>query len=290
MQLHSPNISEPLILARCHVQLIIIIKPLTEHLPAILANQSLFSLKAIYSRSQSSAEALASSGSSSPEASSSRPDVYYSVSSISSEHKKEGAKEGEGQGGEGISSDDKSLDALLSREDIKAVIVVLPILAQPGIIQKALSKGKHVLSEKPIAPDVDAGRGLISWYSSFSGVSGDGVEGGGGGGVERRKPLWAVAENFRFIPSLEYAAARLAEMGGELRTFRMEKWGLVRAGDKYFETECEFLFFFPFLSFLPFLPPSPPSCVSWGWNYRDAFMGHHGVLNLVSESVFGCWC
>ena len=46
------------------------------------------------------------------------------------------------------------LDALLARDDIDAVDVLLPITLQPAIIQKALAAGKHVLSEKPVAPDV----------------------------------------------------------------------------------------------------------------------------------------
>ncbi|KAJ7811918.1 hypothetical protein B0H14DRAFT_2858646 [Mycena olivaceomarginata] len=57
------------------------------------------------------------------------------------------------------------LDALLARSDITTVIVVLPITLQPSIIRKALAAGKHVLSEKPVAPDVAGGISLINEYN-----------------------------------------------------------------------------------------------------------------------------
>ena len=48
-----------------------------------------------------------------------------------------------------IYSDDSGpgsiLDDLLSREDIRAVDVVLPINNQPDVIKKALKAGKHVV-------------------------------------------------------------------------------------------------------------------------------------------------
>ena len=52
------------------------------------------------------------------------------------------------------SDDSQPLDALLARDDISAVIIALPITAQPAVITKALAAGKHVLAEKPIAKDV----------------------------------------------------------------------------------------------------------------------------------------
>jgi len=102
--------------------------PPSEHMPAIQACDSL-SLKAIYSRSEASATALAKSAD---------VDAYF----------------------DSPKSPSKSLDDLLQRKDIHAVIIALPILVQPAIIKKALSAGKHVLSEKPIATDVATAEGL----------------------------------------------------------------------------------------------------------------------------------
>lgn len=178
-----------------------------EHLPAIEATPSL-ELRAIYSRSQKSAKGLATqvkSGSS--------VDVYY----------------------DSPAAEDKSLNALLKRDDVAAVVIALPILAQPAIIECAIRAGKHVLSEKPVAKDVAEAKRLIGWY--------DALPAGG-------KPLWAVAENWRYLASLEYAAQRVKELGGEVATFRLERNGFVKRGDKYFETECEYP---PLVSLLLFI-------------------------------------
>ena len=58
----------------------------------------------------------------------------------------------------------KSLDDLLARLDIRAVIVALPILNQPVYVRKALLAGKHVLSEKPIAENMKEALEILQWY------------------------------------------------------------------------------------------------------------------------------
>ncbi|KAK4118819.1 oxidoreductase-like protein [Parathielavia appendiculata] len=165
-----------------------------EHLPAIEASPTL-TLKAVYSRSQQSAEALAAA-SKDP----SSVAVYFDKPAV----------------------EGKTLDDLLQRDDIAAVDIALPILHQPGVVEKALKAGKHVLSEKPVAGDVESAQKLIAWY-----------EGALGGG----KPLWGVAENWRYMESIRYAAQRVREIGGELVTFRLVKNGSVRSDNKYFNTE-----------------------------------------------------
>ncbi|KAF1970665.1 NAD(P)-binding protein, partial [Bimuria novae-zelandiae CBS 107.79] len=157
-----------------------------EHLPAIRAASSTLALKAIYSRSIASARALASDAA----------DVeLYS----------------EDQEGRGY-------EALLQRSDVLGVVIALPILVQPEYIKKALSAGKHVLAEKPIAKDVATARELLEWYKTN--ISG---------------PTFGIAENFRFFPSFHYAAEQLAQMGRFLG-FRMRVQSLVQPGGKYFET------------------------------------------------------
>ncbi|KAL0469561.1 NAD-binding Rossmann fold oxidoreductase [Neurospora intermedia] len=168
-----------------------------QHLPAIESVPSL-SLKAIYSRSESSANTLAS-------AASSPVDVYYDVPTA----------------GEAANVD-KTLDALLARTDIDAVVIALPILAQPAVIEKALKAGKHVLSEKPVAKDVEEAKRLVGFYEALK---------------DEKKPLWAVAENFRYTPSLLKAAEKVKEIGGKLTTFRLNMNGWVEEGNKYFKTE-----------------------------------------------------
>jgi predicted dehydrogenase len=55
-----------------------------------------------------------------------------------------------------------------------------------------LAAGKHVLSEKPIAKDYATANQLISWYHS---------------NTDKPTVSWRVAENFRFIPSLQHASS-----------------------------------------------------------------------------------
>ncbi|KAH6689875.1 hypothetical protein F5X68DRAFT_260444 [Plectosphaerella plurivora] len=164
-----------------------------QHIPAIEAVANL-DLKAIYSRSLSSAESLAGATTSST-----KPDLYH----------------------ETPADDSKSLDALLARDDISAVIVCLPILAQPEIIKKALTAGKHVLSEKPIAKDIATAEALLAWYDALP---------------SEGRPVWAIAENYRFMPSMVFAAEKAREIGGSPVTFSLSVFSLVPDDSKYYAT------------------------------------------------------
>ena len=84
------------------------------------------------------------------------------------------------------------LNTLLARDDIDAVDVVLPLNVMSSIVEQALTSGKHVISEKPIAPDVATARRLIA----------------------RQKPgqVWMVAENHRYN-DLYIQVAELIEQG-----------------------------------------------------------------------------
>ena len=113
----------------------------------------------------------------------------------------------------------RSLDDLLARNDIEAVILALPIKNQPDYIRKALLAGKHVLSEKPVAENVQDAVELIKWYRSE--IVGKGV-------------TWAVAENVRYTNSFLRAADAVATMGRQL-TFRCRMQTFVEGG-KYYET------------------------------------------------------
>lgn len=102
-----------------------------QHLPAVLECPDL-ELKAIYSRSSKSAQAVSGD--------TQNVDLYSDE------------------------SNGKRYEDLLRREDIQAVIIALPILVQPGFIKQALKAGKHVLAEKPLAKDVITGKDLIDYY------------------------------------------------------------------------------------------------------------------------------
>jgi predicted dehydrogenase len=160
-----------------------------EHLPAIGACKDL-DLKAVYSRSLKTVQSLL-------------------------------------QGRDGIDaySDDsgvgKTYKDLLARSDVQAIVIALPILAQPQYIKEALLASKHVLSEKPIAGDLKQARELIEWYEQS---------------IDPSKASWSVAENMRFMNSFDYAADHVAQLGRVL-TFRCRWQTSIQAGNRYYETQ-----------------------------------------------------
>jgi len=129
--------------------------PRDEHLPAIKRLGDTFEVVAIYSRTQASAAALA--------AHVPNPVNLYT-----------------------------ELDPLLARDDIEAVDILLPIAVMPPVIEKALASGKHIISEKPIAPDVATARRLIE---------------------AQRGQVWMVAENWRYEDAFQKAEPIVGEMG-----------------------------------------------------------------------------
>ena len=160
-----------------------------EHLPAVQAT-SLLSLKAIYSRSKASADKLAK-GAAKP------VETYYDLPSTSGH----------------------SLDDLLAREDIDAVIIALPICVQPIVIKESIEAGKHVLSEKPIAKDIETAAHLIRWYKH-----------------QKREKIWSVGENFRFFEPITFAVDQIKKLGGELVTFSVDLHAFIDKNDEFYRT------------------------------------------------------
>ncbi|KAK4541042.1 hypothetical protein LTR36_008411 [Oleoguttula mirabilis] len=157
-----------------------------EHLPAVQGCEEL-NLKAIYSRSLKSAKGVAETLS--------HIDLYSEDS-------------------------DKGYKDLLARSDIQAVIIALPIPVQPDFIKQALSAGKHVLAEKPLAKDVATGKELLDWYRS---------------NIDTSKVTFAVAEQFRYLHAFIYGAEQARKFGRVLG-FRHKLGANVQPGAKYYET------------------------------------------------------
>ncbi|KAF2681441.1 oxidoreductase-like protein family [Lentithecium fluviatile CBS 122367] len=168
-----------------------------EHLPAILATP-LLTLKAVYSRTRKSAEALAA-------------DVP-AVDLFSED------------GASSAAGSERKYEDLLRREDIQGVIIALPILAQPDFIKAALKAGKHVLAEKPVAKDVATAQSLLAWISTLTSSS-----------SPSNPPTFSVAENFRFLPSFLHASSQIASLG-RILSFRTKIQNMVAPGGKYYET------------------------------------------------------
>ena len=84
-------------------------------------------------------------------------------------------------------------DELLARPDVEAVDIVLPIAALPAAIQRSLQAGKHVLSEKPIAPTTVEGEALLQR-------------------CRQADRVWMVGENWRYEDAF-LAAADIVHSG-----------------------------------------------------------------------------
>ena len=115
-----------------------------------------------------------------------------------------------------------NLDVLLARSDITAVIVVLPISLQPDIVLKALTAGKHVLSEKPVAPDVQQGIDLLKTYDSKYKTQG---------------LIWRVAEDQEAEPVNQAAKAFIKEGKiGKVQFFKASVVNYIDQDSKWYKT------------------------------------------------------
>lgn len=156
-------------------------------------------VKAVYSRSEKSSKDLAAFAKSILGSNAADPSVYHDA------------------------DPQESIDALLARADIDAVIVILPITKQPEVVLKALAAGKHVLSEKPITKDVAMGIDLVRRYVS----------------EYRPKGLvWRVAENYEYEPAYRQAG-RFIRDGRIGRVISFSATGFVPTtkDDKHYKTD-----------------------------------------------------
>ena len=75
----------------------------------------------------------------------------------------------------------------MARTDVDAVDLIITIDSMPEFVEKALAAGKHVLSEKPMAPSVSVGRKMLQNYRTKHAVQFPGL-------------IWSVAEQLWYEP------------------------------------------------------------------------------------------
>jgi predicted dehydrogenase len=155
------------------------------HLPALKALADRFEVVAIYSRNAANAAALAAS-------------VPHPVDSYS------------------------DIAPVLARDDVDAVDIILPIAVQPAIVEAALKAGKHVISEKPVAPDVASGKALLQTAARLTQAS---------------RLVWMVAENFRYEAAFQRAGqiVRQGEIGRPVQ-FWWNTYVALTPQNKYYQT------------------------------------------------------
>lgn len=152
------------------------------HLPALLTLQDRIEIVAVYSRTHMTAATLAQ-------------------------------RVGEGAA---VYTD---LSALLARPDIDAVDILLPIPIQSDFVDAALRAGKHVISEKPIAPDRTTAHRLLTLHA------------------DRPDQVWMVAENWRYEEAFERAGHLIAEnVIGRPVTAAWSRFVALKPGNPYYAT------------------------------------------------------
>jgi len=153
------------------------------HLPALLQQAGHFEVAAIWSRRAESAAALAAG-------------APYPVE-ITTDYRR-----------------------LLLRDDIEGVDIVLPIPVQAAFVAEALAAGKHVISEKPLAPERATAQQLLDLHAANLGQ------------------VWMVGENWRYESAFVQAAALVRDGAiGRPLTVHWAHYVPMNASSKYYATE-----------------------------------------------------
>jgi len=111
-----------------------------------------------------------------------------------------------------------SAEELFALQEVEAVMVSLPIDAQPAHVLAALALGKPVLSEKPVGPSVASAKRLIK-------------------AAKRYAVPWLVGENFTFMGHVRKLRALVAAQKlGEVRLLEARQLTRMDAKNPYFHT------------------------------------------------------
>ncbi|RJE25003.1 hypothetical protein PHISCL_02654 [Aspergillus sclerotialis] len=170
-----------------------------EHLPALIKAKA--NILAVYSRSTASAKSLI-------EAASNLGTPTSQITIYADE----------------LNAQNQGLPDLLARQDIKAVVIALPILVQPDVVRKCLVLGKHVLCEKPIAKNIQSGLDLVTEYERD---------------YRPKGLIFSIAEQARFDLALTRAKELVASGKiGKLNHVHSRLWTNTLPGEnKWYETE-----------------------------------------------------
>ncbi|KAF5200788.1 NAD(P)-binding Rossmann-fold superfamily protein [Thalictrum thalictroides] len=144
---------------------------------------------------------------------------------------------------------DAGLDEIIQDASILGVAVVLAGQTQVDISLRFLKAGKHVLQEKPAAAYVSEAETALAYYDSLTHLS--------------RRPIWAVAENYRFEPAFVECKKLLNDIG-DMMSVQVIVEGSMNSSNPYFSS-------------------------SWRRNFTGGFildMGVHFIAGL--RMIVGC--
>lgn len=145
---------------------------------------------------------------------------------------------------------DAGLEDIIQDKSILGVAVVLAGQAQVDTSLRLLKAGKHVLQEKPAAAYVSEAEIALAEYNSLCARS-------------PRRPIWAVAENYRFEPAF-VECKKLVNDIGDMMSVQVIVEGSMNSSNPYFSS-------------------------SWRRNFTGGFildMGVHYIAGL--RMVVGC--
>ncbi|KAJ3693183.1 hypothetical protein LUZ60_008663 [Juncus effusus] len=115
---------------------------------------------------------------------------------------------------------DSGLDEIINDDSILGVAVVLAGQVQVEMSLKMLKAGKHVIQEKPAAGSCSEAESALSIYNSLNKIS---------------KPIWALAENYRFEPAFVESSKMVKEIG-EMMNIQVIVEGSMNSSNPYFSS------------------------------------------------------
>ncbi|WWC67114.1 uncharacterized protein I206_101021 [Kwoniella pini CBS 10737] len=111
------------------------------------------------------------------------------------------------------------IEQILNDTEIDAVVVVLPFAHQPPLIKRFWAAGKHVLSEKPIERDIEAGLAFVKEFED---------------NWKPKNLVWRVAEDYDHEPIHKRAAELLADPAmGPVLFWDLQNQNYCPDGDKW---------------------------------------------------------
>lgn len=115
---------------------------------------------------------------------------------------------------------DAGLEEIIKDSSITGVAVVLAGQTMVDMSLRLLKAGKHVLQEKPAAATVDEAEKALTHCNSLSTTL-------------TQRPIWAVAENYRFEPAFIEGKKLISEIG-EMMNIQVIVEGSMNSSNPYF--------------------------------------------------------